>query len=231
MIYDPKLTGKRIQLERKKRKWTLDKLGSKLNVTGKQVSKYEKGDPMPPIDMLVKLCAVFECEMGYLLGEESYAEGSKLQTAILDYLHLTASSTDMIKKITGTDRRCLDFGCNSNQYTRVLNGLLSSPHFAFFIESLGYLDAQIAKREHIHQSLEDRFGKDVLEKAYECYQSTVDYEHDPDAVLPDSMVLEAVRALEDAIDEVYSLEYPIKVARYELNESFQNLVEELYPRK
>ena len=231
MIYDPKLTGKLIQLERKKRNWTLEKLGKKLNITGKQVSKYEKGDPMPPIDMLIKLCDVFECEMGYLLGEESYAEGTKLQTAILEHLHLTSASADMIKRITGTDRRAITFGCKSDEYTRVLNGLLSSPQFAYFVESLSYLDEQIAKREQIFKSLEDRFGQELLDKAYECHQSTVDYEHDPDGVLPDLPVLEAVQALENAIDEAYNLEYPIKVARYELNESFQNLVEELYPRK
>lgn len=231
MTYDPKLTGKLIQLERKKRKWTLEKLGSKLNVTGKQVSKYEKGDPMPPIDMLAKLCSVFECEMGYLLGEESYSEGTKLRTAILEHLHLTSASADMIKRITGTDRRALTFGCKSDEYARVLNGLLSSALFADFIESLGYLDAQVAKREQVFKSLEDRFGKELLDKAYECHQDTVDYEHAPDAVLPDLPVWEAVRALEDAIDEAYSLEYPIKVARYELNESFQNLIEGLYPRK
>lgn len=231
MIYDPKLTGKLIQLERKKRSWTLEKLGKKLNITGKQVSKYEKGDPMPPIDMLIKLCAVFECEMGYLLGEDGYAEGTKLQTAVLEHLHLTSASADMIRRITGTDRRALTFGCKSDEYTRILNGLLSSVIFADFIEALGYLDEQIAKREQIFKSLEGRFGKELLDKAYECHQSAVDYEHDLDAVLPALPVLEAVRALEDAIDEAYNLEYPIKVARYELNESFQNLVEELYPRK
>ena len=176
MIYNPKLTGKLFQLERKKRNWTLEKLGKKLNITGKQVSKYEKGDPMPPIDMLIKLCAVFECELGYLLGEESYSEGTRLQTAILDHLRLTPASADMIKRITGIDRRAITFGCKSDEYTRVLNGLLSSVLFADFIESLGYLDEQIKKREQIFKSLEDRFGKELLDKAYECHQSTVDYE-------------------------------------------------------
>ena len=109
--------------------------------------------------------------------------------------------------------------------------MLSSPQFAYFVESLSYLDEQIAKREQIFKLLEDRFGQELLDKAYECHQSAVDYEHDPDAALPDLPVLEAVQALENAIDEAYNLEYPIKVARYELNESFQNLVEELYPRK
>lgn len=231
MNYDAKLIGKLIRTERNKRNWTLEKLGSKLGVTGKQVSKYEKGDPMPPIDMMVKLCGVFDCELGYLLREESYSEGTRLQTAILEHLRLTTASADMIKRITGTDRQSLSFGCKSDEYTRVLNGLLSSPQFAYFVESLSYLDEQIAKREQIFKSLEERFGKDLLAKAYECYQSPVDYEHDPEAALPDLLVLEAIRALEGAIDEAYNLEYPIKVARYELNESFQNLVEELYPRK
>ena len=231
MNYDAKLIGNLIRKERKKRNWTLEKLGSKLGVTGKQVSKYEKGDPLPPIDMMIKLCGVFDCEMGYLLGEKSYSEGTRLQTAILEHLHLSATSADMIKRITGTDRRSPSFGYKSDEYTRILNGLLSSPQFVYFVESLGCLDEQIAKRDQIFISLEDRFGKDLLDKAFECYKSTVDYEHDPNAVLPDLQVLEAMRALEDAIDKTYSLEYPIKVARYELNESFQSLIDEIYPRK
>lgn len=230
MNYDAKLIGKLIREERTKRNWTLEKLGSKLGVTGKQVSKYEKGDPIPPIDMMLKLCGVFDCELGYLLGEESYSEGTKLQTAIQEHLRLTITSSDMIKRITGTDRHSLSFGCRTAEYTRVLNGLLSSPQFAYFVESLSLLDEQIAKRERIFASLEERFGKELLDKAYEYHHSTVDYEHDPEAVLPDLQILDAEKALESAIDEAYNMEYPIKVARYELNEAFQSLIEDLYPR-
>lgn len=47
----------------------LKKLGDKLGVSGKQISNYESGALMPPMDILIKLCEVYECELEFLLNE------------------------------------------------------------------------------------------------------------------------------------------------------------------
>jgi len=37
--------------------------------------------------------------------------------------------------------------------------------------------------------------------------------------------------IDSAIDKQYNLSYTIKIARYELHEAFESLIESLYPRK
>ena len=37
--------------------------------------------------------------------------------------------------------------------------------------------------------------------------------------------------LDSAIDKEYNLSYAIKIARYELHESYESLIESLYPRE
>lgn len=101
MKYETELLGKTIRQERNKLNWTQKKLGDKIGVTGKQISNYEHGELLPPLDILEKMCKEFNCELGYLLGEEDYSEGTKLHTIIYDLYGLTPASLQAIKNITG----------------------------------------------------------------------------------------------------------------------------------
>ena len=94
--------------------WSQDALGKELSISGKQVSNYENGVLIPPIDILFKLCDIFNCELGYLLGEQDYSSGTKLNTAIEQKLGLTTNTINNICKITGTEHHCVNFGCESN---------------------------------------------------------------------------------------------------------------------
>ena len=76
--------------------WTQGQLGKKLGVTGKQVSNYENGKLLPPQDILLKMADLFDCEYGYLLGEECYKAGSKLNTAVCDFLGLSSSTVESL---------------------------------------------------------------------------------------------------------------------------------------
>ena len=58
MKYSAELIGNIIKNERNKRNWNQNQLGKKLGITGKQISKYEHGDPIPPIDIMLKLCEI-----------------------------------------------------------------------------------------------------------------------------------------------------------------------------
>ena len=90
MQYDLQKIGRIIREERKKHDtWTQKKFGAMLGVTGKQVSNYENGKLLPPQDILLKMAELFNCEYGYLLGEESYKDGSKLNTAVCDFMGLS----------------------------------------------------------------------------------------------------------------------------------------------
>ena len=62
--------GKRIQSERKRKGLTLDELGEKINVSRQTLSKWERGEGTgPTVFDLVKLCGVFDCDYGFLVGE------------------------------------------------------------------------------------------------------------------------------------------------------------------
>ena len=70
MKYSAEVTGKIIKKERDNRCWSQKTLGDKLGVSGKQISNYESGVLMPPMDILIEMCEVFDCELGYILNEE-----------------------------------------------------------------------------------------------------------------------------------------------------------------
>ena len=74
-------------------------------------------------------------------------------------------------------------------------------------------------------------GKSVLDEAFTFYNSPIDYEHDPHAPKLKPEQYEAMGMIDSAIDKQYGLSYTIKIARYELHEAFEALIESLYPRK
>lgn len=231
MNYSAEVIGKLIRLEREKRKWTQKKLGEALNVSGKQISNYEQGEPIPPIDVLLKLCEVFDCELGYILGEEDYTEGSKIRTAICNVTGLSAASIDAIQKITGTARNCIEFGYESEKYRSILNKILISSQFIEFINNLGYLDDRIAEFNNIDKQLVEKLGNSLLNKALSYYSSSADLYNETDADKLKPEFCEAMVLLDSSIDKKRDINYQIKIARYELREAFEFLINDIYPRQ
>lgn len=92
----PELLGKMIKERRKKKKMTQEALAEKVGVSAKQISSYENGHQYPPMDMLFKLCEVLDCDLGYLLGQEDYKEGTLLETCIINTTGLTSESLGTI---------------------------------------------------------------------------------------------------------------------------------------
>lgn len=230
MEYDKKLTGKIIRIERNKRKWTQDKLSKKLNISSKQVSKYESGDLLPPLYILTELCGLFDCEIGYLLGEPLYKDGTQLTTAIHETTGLDAETINNIRCITGKERGALVFRCESDKYKRILNRLLSSPYFLSFIECLGNLDSYEDELNTIWSPVIEKYGEEIFATAMECYTGKIDYEHDPNAEFPSDEVCEAYKCIDEVIDQQQDILYKIKVSRYELHEVYEDLVNGLYPK-
>jgi len=228
--YSAETIGKQLRFEREKRNWTQKELGSKVGITGKQISNYEQGIPTPPIDMLLNLCETFDCELGYILGEEDYSQGSRMLTEIRNATGLTLTSIDAIRKITGTDSDCIEFGYEVEKYRRVLNSLLSSQYFIAFMECAGYLDDRISIRNNIDVQLEEKYGSNLLSEAHTYLGSAVDCLHDTSADSIKPELYEAIGQIEYSIDKKCDLDFQIKVARYELRESFESLMKDIYPR-
>ncbi|NBK91889.1 XRE family transcriptional regulator [bacterium 1XD21-13] len=231
MAYNAEKIGKTILAERTKLKLSQMELGKKIGIVGKQISNYEKGKTIPPIDVMLKLCDVLQCELGYLLGEPDYSEGTKLETAITTTTGLNTNALNNIRTITGTEKSCLSFGYESDSYRSILNSLFSSPQFISFIECLHDLDTAVSDSKNVFSELGNKIGKERLDEAFTFYNSPIDYEHDPHAPKLKPEQYEAMGMIDSAIDKQYGLSYTIKIARYELHEAFEALIESLYPRK
>lgn len=70
---DKKKTGALIAAIRKEKGLTQEQLGEKLYVTGKAVSKWERGDSAPGVDLLEKLAAELDITVTELLAGERVA--------------------------------------------------------------------------------------------------------------------------------------------------------------
>lgn len=229
MEYDKSITGRIIKKEREKRGLTQDKLGSRIGISSKQISKYEKGELLPPIDMLVALSREFDCEIGYLLGEEDYSDGSKLDTAIHEKLGLTVESIEALKRITGTGRKSLEFGYFSKEYKDILNGFLTSGYFISIMEWMREIKRYQDKLDKHQAEFNSAYSEGTRKQAWNAKFGTIDYEHDPDAPQLDPDVISAYNAIDKLIDDKRSFEYQMRLARFELFAAFMELVKELYP--
>lgn len=55
---------------RKKNKFTQAEVAEKLNYSDKAVSKWEKGESLPPIEVIYKLSKLYGASLDYIVGEE-----------------------------------------------------------------------------------------------------------------------------------------------------------------
>lgn len=104
--YDEKLeiikktAGKRIKAERTEAGYSQADLAEALLLSRdsrQTVSNWENGRTLPSLDILLAMCDLFECEIGYLLGEEGY-EG---KTRVVTDVH----------KITGLSHKAIENVC------------------------------------------------------------------------------------------------------------------------
>jgi len=63
--------GEKIQALRKQKNLSQEALAAKLNVTRQAVSKWERGESVPELDIVVKLSEIFAVSLDYLLKEQN----------------------------------------------------------------------------------------------------------------------------------------------------------------
>ncbi len=246
MNYDAVFIGKRIHTERKKLGWTLQKLGMKITVdnnrssdrkylSGKQVCNYEKGITIPPLVVLLQLCDIFDCELGYLLGEPGYENGTQSLTNAINETGLNAEAIRAIQTITGKNDDDFRFYYNSDSYSKILNTFISSPVFYELVLCLYQLDIASSDTDAPLLEVKEKLGVERFEEARSFYNSNKDYEHEPLSSILSSKQKEAYKMYSGAIDEVTdnirNSSYDMKVARYELSLAFEALVNSIYPFK
>lgn len=163
--------------------------------------------------------------------QDDYTSGTKVNTAIENNLGINNDSINAIKHITGTEKSCVSFGYESKNYRRILNSFISSSSFADLAIALYDLDCSIVSKKKIWINLEEKYGKETIDKAFEYYNSTTDYFHDENAEKLDDIYYQAMADIDSAIDKDYETSFPIKVLRYEAREAFERLLDNLYPQK
>lgn len=232
MRYNTEKIGKVIESERKKKGYSQERLGEELGVVGKQVSNYERGKTLPPIDVLFKMCDVFNCELGYLLGERDYSKGTQIRTLVSEETGLSIEALEIINTITGTGRSCINWGYESEKYTRVLNKLLTSPDFIEFIKALGDMEEVYADKKKTQQPLEalrENLGNELFDVACKYYGYCAE---ELESLHLSEEEINAINLFDKAQDECYSLylknEYDIKVCKYSVQEALTILINRLY---
>lgn len=103
MYYDKKAVGERIRKERiaagfKSQSKLALELGYSVD-SRQSIGAWEKGERLPSLDDFIKLCEIFECELGYLLGEYD----CKTRTAT-DITAATGLSEKAVNKLIQTNR-------------------------------------------------------------------------------------------------------------------------------
>lgn len=97
MNYDLKIIGSRIKTQRKELGLSQDALSERLFCDRGVLGKYEKGERLPPLNLLLDMCDKFGCELGYLLGE--YEEKTRVNADICKETGLDEEAIAFLKKM------------------------------------------------------------------------------------------------------------------------------------
>lgn len=62
---------------RKKHNWSQSDLAKKINASREIIGKYERGENMPSLEMILKLADAFNVTVDFLLGKGEYASYNK----------------------------------------------------------------------------------------------------------------------------------------------------------
>lgn len=76
--------GDRITSLRKAKNWSQEELATKIEASRVMIGKYERGDNLPSIEVIVKLAKAFEVSVDFLLGEGVNASFDKEMLRRLD---------------------------------------------------------------------------------------------------------------------------------------------------
>lgn len=149
MKYDYKEIGKRIKKCRKE--YRDDEFISKaptqeqfaadrLFIKRDTLSRYENGHAIPPIDTLLRMCELFNCELGYLLGE--YDTKTRIAADIHAETGLSESSISVLREINSINydfaatNECDDEEMRKRVFREAIRRYFVTPPLIPFIDKL-----------------------------------------------------------------------------------------------
>ena len=99
-----KAVGERVKAIRNSKKWTQQKLAEELGLSNESrqtVYKWEKGITLPTHETLLKLCQLFDCDIGYLFCE--YDCKTREATDIQEVTGLSEENISWLKRINNAN--------------------------------------------------------------------------------------------------------------------------------
>lgn len=142
MHYNYEAIGKRIQEERKKAKIkTQSALAEKLDYSPDSrqlIISWEKGTAIPTMDNALKLCELFNCELGYLLCEPNYTLPTGRDTDIHAETGLSEKAISVISDLKATVRSKHSREEETGNLSKIelLNRIIEDPRFRKLLMSL-----------------------------------------------------------------------------------------------
>jgi len=176
-------------------------------------------------------CKFFGCSADWLLGYTDIQSANMEVRQICEKAGLSESAVNTIRRIIGPSRDCIEFGYQSEQFLKIINTLFSSEGFIELVRSISEFDERYTSYHSVWERLEEKLGEKLLDEAIDCYKGPIDYLNDPDAEKLSPELQETIPMVDAAIDKQHDLSYEMKVARYELRETFEALINEMYPKK
>lgn len=183
---------------------------------------------LPSYDTMKRIADFFHVTVGYLTGETDY-ETFEMERAC-KYFGVSEETGKVLKKTAGSTHDCIEHGDQSDNYQRIIDAFFTSERFSEFIYDLRQLDDAYSEDTLIFKKMELHYGKKALDEVRRLQSDEIDYKHDPNAPKLPELQIEIWNAMEHADDKCYENSFKIKLARYELRESFERLIDSLYPR-
>lgn len=236
MKYSAIEIGKKIRQNREELGLTQGQLGEMLSKNIKEqksvhaISEYESGKTLPPLQTLFNLCNVFNCDLGYLLGEEEYSDKTKLNTTLVEELGLPYDVIHKIKMISGIEPGIGPFKkYNTSEYKDMFCKLVLSESLTYVLETMNRMKNCNDIPDKEWEKLCKKHGEDLMKRAEEIEHGSIDYEHDPDAPKLSKKEIAAWDALLKYEKFCYERSYDNKIWRYDYSEACRQLFDELFP--
>lgn len=158
-------TGKFIKTLRREKNMTQEQLAEEMNVSRRTVSRWETGNNMPDLDVLIDMADFFDVDLRELINGEK--EGKKMDSELKETLEIAADYADAekkrkLKKITLifiTGYICLAFVILIERYVQAsfaepkiieildfVSGVCVGYSIVAFVCSLAYFRKTVAKK-------------------------------------------------------------------------------------
>ena len=157
-MYDFEKIAQRIKAVRIDKNITQAYVAKKCNVSRSTVIKWEKGESFPELNSMLKLCNLYDCELGYLLCESGYENGKRETTDICKATGLSQEAVEtLVEHETTVHEQPLLAGLVSKEKQLVNTILMESNHY-FITRLYSY-----AYFEYDRMALSKLFDLNILE--------------------------------------------------------------------